>query len=84
VVCVVRTSASGSVQAPFVLVPSDGVFGRFDLAALRSCRTLKVVHLIVMGLLWEALKARNSIATNQPQLRCSVYGRVNATIGVQG
>jgi hypothetical protein len=28
------------VLAPFVVVPSDGVFGRFDLAALRSCHTL--------------------------------------------
>jgi hypothetical protein len=41
-VVVGRTSASGSVSAPFVLVPSDGLFGRFDLAALRGCNTLNV------------------------------------------
>jgi hypothetical protein len=28
-----------AISAPFVLVPSDGVFGRFDLAALRGCHT---------------------------------------------
>jgi hypothetical protein len=28
------------VTAPFVLVSSDGVFGRFDLAALRGCHNL--------------------------------------------
>jgi hypothetical protein len=28
--------------APFVLVPSDGVFGRFDQAALRGCHTSNV------------------------------------------
>jgi hypothetical protein len=30
------------LSAPFLLVPSDGVFGRFDLAALRGCHTLNV------------------------------------------
>jgi hypothetical protein len=30
------------VSAPFVLVPSDGVFGPFDLAALRNCHTFNV------------------------------------------
>jgi hypothetical protein len=30
------------VLAPFVFVPSDGVCGRFDLAALRGCHTLCV------------------------------------------
>jgi hypothetical protein len=30
-----RQSVSGGVIAPSVLVPSDGVFGRFDLVALR-------------------------------------------------
>jgi hypothetical protein len=35
-----RTSVSGWVTAPFkFLVPSDGVFGRFDPAALRGCHT---------------------------------------------
>jgi hypothetical protein len=32
-------SASGWVSAPFVLVPSNSVFGRFDLAALRNYHT---------------------------------------------
>jgi hypothetical protein len=36
------TFVSGWVTAPFVLVPLDGVFGRFDLAALRGCHTLNV------------------------------------------
>jgi hypothetical protein len=35
-----RTSACGWVSAPFVFIPSDGVFGRFILAALRGCHTL--------------------------------------------
>jgi hypothetical protein len=39
VVVLGRASASKSVQAPCTLVPSDGVFGRFDLAALRNCHT---------------------------------------------
>jgi hypothetical protein len=42
VVVVGRLSASGWVSAPFVLVPSNGVFGRFDIAALRGCHTLIV------------------------------------------
>jgi hypothetical protein len=42
VIVVGRTSASGWVSAPFALVPSDGVFGRLDLAALRGCHTLHV------------------------------------------
>jgi hypothetical protein len=33
---------SGWVVAPSVLVPSDGVFGRFDLVALCGCHTLNV------------------------------------------
>jgi hypothetical protein len=35
-----RLSVSGWVIAPSVLVPSDGVFGRFDLVALCGCHTL--------------------------------------------
>jgi hypothetical protein len=42
VIVVGGTSASGWVSAPFVLVPSNGVFGRFDLAALCGCHTLNV------------------------------------------
>jgi hypothetical protein len=42
VVVVGRTSASGWVSVPFVLVPYDGVFDRFNLAALRGCHTLNV------------------------------------------
>jgi hypothetical protein len=41
VIAVGRTSVSGWVTAPFGLVPFDGVFGRFDLAALRGCHTFK-------------------------------------------
>jgi hypothetical protein len=37
-----RTSASGWVSAPFLLVPSNGVFVCFDLAALRGCHSLNV------------------------------------------
>jgi hypothetical protein len=38
-----RPSVPGWVVAPSVLVPSDGVFGRFDLVALcRGCHTLNV------------------------------------------
>jgi hypothetical protein len=32
----------GSQGIPFALVPSDGVFGRFDLATLCGCHTLIV------------------------------------------
>jgi hypothetical protein len=40
VIVVGRTSAFGRGLAPFVSVPSDGVFGRLvDLAALRGCHT---------------------------------------------
>jgi hypothetical protein len=42
VIAVGRTSVSGWVTAPFVLLPSDGVLGLFDLAALRGCHTLNV------------------------------------------
>jgi hypothetical protein len=42
VIVVGQTSASGWILAPLVLVPSDGVFGRFDLAALRGCHTFNV------------------------------------------
>jgi hypothetical protein len=42
-----RHSVSGWVVAPSVLVPSDGVFGRFDLVALSGCHTLNVVCLFV-------------------------------------
>jgi hypothetical protein len=50
VIAVGRTSVSGWVTAPFVLVPSDGVFGHFDLAALRGCHTFKkFVCLFVLG-----------------------------------
>jgi hypothetical protein len=44
VVVVGRTNASGWVSAPFVLVPSDGVFGRSDLAALSGCHTEKCMY----------------------------------------
>jgi hypothetical protein len=37
-----RQSVSGWVVAPSVLVPSDGVFSRFDLVALCGCHTLNV------------------------------------------
>jgi hypothetical protein len=37
-----RTSVPGWVSASFVLFPSDGVFGRSDLAALRGCHILNV------------------------------------------
>jgi hypothetical protein len=37
-----RHSVSGWIIAPSVLVPSDGVFGRFDLVALCGCHTLNV------------------------------------------
>jgi hypothetical protein len=42
VIVVGRPSAPGWVLAPHILVPSDGVFGRFDLAALRGCHTFNV------------------------------------------
>jgi hypothetical protein len=42
VIAVGRASVSGWVTTPFVLVPSNGVFGRFDLAALHGCHTLIV------------------------------------------
>jgi hypothetical protein len=35
-------AAEPDVSVPFVLVLSKGVFGRFDLAALRGCHTLNV------------------------------------------
>jgi hypothetical protein len=37
-----RHSVPGWVVAPSVLVPSDGVFGRFDLVAMCGCHTLNV------------------------------------------
>jgi hypothetical protein len=39
----------GCVSAPFVLVPSDGLFGRFDLAALCGCHTLNVYLFVCQG-----------------------------------
>jgi hypothetical protein len=38
----VGKSVSGWVTAPYVLVPSDSVFGRFDLVAMCGCHTLNV------------------------------------------
>jgi hypothetical protein len=38
------TSVSGWVTAPIVLVPSDSVFGRFDLAALKCFTCLFVCY----------------------------------------
>jgi hypothetical protein len=46
VVVVGRTSASGWVSVPCVLVPSDGVFGRSDLAALRGCHTRECLFFV--------------------------------------
>jgi hypothetical protein len=42
-----RTQSKGCVLSSpkFGLVPSDGVFGRFDIAALRGCHTLPFVCL---------------------------------------
>jgi hypothetical protein len=37
------------ILAPFVLLPSDGVFGRFDLAALCGCHTLYVCLFVYAG-----------------------------------
>ena len=34
------------VSNPLCLDPSDGVFGRFDLAALCGCHTLNVCYLL--------------------------------------
>jgi hypothetical protein len=47
-VCAIgRHSVSGWVVAPSVLVPSDGVFGRFDLVALCGCHTLNVCLFVI-------------------------------------
>jgi hypothetical protein len=42
-----RTSASRWVLARFILVPSDGVLGRFDLAALRHTASMFVSLFVV-------------------------------------
>ena len=44
-----RHSVSGWVVAPSVLVPSDGVFGRFDLVALCGCHTLNVCLFVCLA-----------------------------------
>jgi hypothetical protein len=41
-------SVSGWIIAPSILVPSDGVFGRFDLVALCGCHTLNVCLFVCM------------------------------------
>jgi hypothetical protein len=51
VVVVGRTSASDWLSAPIVLVPSDGVFGRCDLAALRGCHTFNVCMFLCLSAL---------------------------------
>jgi hypothetical protein len=54
VVVIGGTSASGPVWAPFVLVPSDSMFGGFELAALCGCPTLDVrsfVHAFLLCLI---------------------------------
>jgi hypothetical protein len=56
VIVVGRASASGWVSAPFVLGSSDGVFGRFDLAALRGCTPVMLfVYLLGLSLVWVVL-----------------------------
>jgi hypothetical protein len=55
--------------APFVLVLSDGVFGRFDLAALRGCRTfvcwfdsMQYVLAYICMFYWSALPMSRSVS----------------------
>jgi hypothetical protein len=48
-----RHSVSGWVVAPSVLVPSDGVFGRFDLVALCGCHTLSVCLFVALFCLFK-------------------------------
>ena len=59
--CLLGYSSCLVVWIPLFLDPSDGVFGRFDLAALCGCRTLNFCLFVMVGLLsslglgtWEA------------------------------
>ena len=38
----------GGLESIVSLAPSDGVFGRFDLAALCGCHTLNVCYVMFM------------------------------------
>ena len=49
--CLLGYSSCLVVWIPLFLDPSDGVFGRFDLAALCGCRTLNFCFLFVCFLL---------------------------------
>ena len=48
--CMLGYSSCLAVWHPLFLDPSDGVFGRFDLAALCGCRTFN--FLFVCGCSW--------------------------------
>jgi hypothetical protein len=47
---------------PSVLVPSDGVFGRFDLVALSGCHTLDVCLFVCYNCMHAGLHARLGLA----------------------
>ena len=48
--CLLGYSSCLVVWIPLFLDPSDGAFGRFDLAALCGCRTLNFCLFLFMGL----------------------------------
>jgi hypothetical protein len=56
-----RHSVSGRVVAPSVLVPSDGVFGRFDLVALCGCHTLNVCFVLFADVLTSSVNIAKQI-----------------------
>jgi hypothetical protein len=57
------------VLAPSILVPSDGVFGRFDLVALCGCHTLNVgSHHVCYGFMaWAYVELLASCGHSQMQ-----------------
>jgi hypothetical protein len=81
------SSVSGWVTAPFVLLPSDGVFGRFDLAALRGCHTLNdclfdcpLAPSWVGHIMWSWFKNGSIEGHGRLQLCSSVLIRLNDSV----
>jgi hypothetical protein len=83
-----RHSVSGWVVAPSVLVPSNGVFGRFDLVALCGCHTLNVCLVGLEGLIvcvWSSDLAALCMVTYTVKLYClGTHSECLLLIGVLG
>ena len=66
--CLLGYSSCLVVWIPLFLDPSDGAFGRFDLAALCGCRTLNFCLFVCYGFLFDEPKLPLEPRTSPPGL----------------